>query len=215
MKPSKLITERMSPKSSPDVAPISTQESTEFSDDDIEMPTRIELDGNSDEETPANVASGELRTTLEEIRASLQAQEQQQADHRRKAKLQRLRFKIEINPNQNQKAEAELQKEISKADFERMQIIGQFNLGFIIVKLEDDLFIVDQHAADEKYNFEMLQRVTQLEHQRLTVPQTLELTAVNEMILLDHLPVFEKNGFRFEIDEQGKLRRKSSLKFPL
>lgn len=202
-----LITQPISPKTSPDSAPVSTQESAELSDDDIEMPTRIELDGNSDEETLANVASGELCTTLEQIRASLHAQEQQQADRRRKAKLQRLRFKSEINPNQNQKAEAELQKEISKADFERMQIIGQFNLGFIIVKLEDDLFIVDQHAADEKYNFEMLQRVTQLEHQRLTVPQTLELTAVNEMILLDHLPVFEKNGFRFEIDEQGELRR--------
>lgn len=204
LKRSKFITEP--DENSLRVDHISRQDSAEFSDDDIEMPTRIELDGDSDEEAPANVASGELRVSLEQIRQSLQSQEQHQAERRRKAKLQRLRFKSQINPNQNKNAEAELQKEISKADFQRMQIIGQFNLGFIIVKLDDDLFIVDQHAADEKYNFEMLQRMTQLEHQRLTVPQTLELTAVNEMILLDHLPVFEKNGFRFEINEQGEMK---------
>ncbi|XP_002004786.4 mismatch repair endonuclease PMS2 [Drosophila mojavensis] len=189
-----------------------SQSAIEYSDDEIEMPKRIEFDGNSDSDTsPPNVASGELRTTLEQIRASLQAQEKQHVERKRSAKLQRLRFKSEINPNQNKNAEAELQKEITKADFKRMQIIGQFNLGFIIVKLEDDLFIVDQHAADEKYNFEMLQRNTQLEHQRLTVPQTLELTAVNEMILQDHLPVFEKNGFKFEIDAEAPPTRKIRL----
>ncbi|KAM8712841.1 hypothetical protein ACLKA7_013212 [Drosophila subpalustris] len=194
--------------------PESSQTTTEYSDDEIEMPTRIEFDGNdngSETDPPGNVTSGEMRTTLEEIAASLQAQEQQQAERKRRAKLQRLRFKSEINPNQNQNAEAELQKEITKADFARMQIIGQFNLGFIIVKLEDDLFIVDQHAADEKYNFETLQRTTQLEHQRLTVPQTLELTAVNEMILLDHLAIFEKNGFKFEINEQATATKKVRL----
>ncbi|XP_034477977.1 mismatch repair endonuclease PMS2 [Drosophila innubila] len=194
--------------------PESMQTATEYSDDEIEMPTRIEFDGNehdSETDPPSNITSGEMRTTLEEIAASLQAQEQQQAERKRCAKLQRLRFKSEINPNHNQNAEAELQKEITKADFVRMQIIGQFNLGFIIVKLEDDLFIVDQHAADEKYNFETLQRSTQLEHQRLTVPQTLELTAVNEMILLDHLPVFEKNGFKFEINEQAPATKKVRL----
>lgn len=43
----------------------------------------------------------------------------------------------------------------------------QFNLGFIIAKNGKDLFIVDQHATDEKYNFEMLQRHTVLQSQQL------------------------------------------------
>ena len=34
-------------------------------------------------------------------------------------------------------------------------------------------------------------------------PQNLELTAMNEAILLDNLEVFEKNGFDFLIDEKG------------
>ncbi|EDW01830.1 mismatch repair endonuclease PMS2 isoform X2 [Drosophila grimshawi] len=210
--PVKVTSETALMESDQDHASALPQTTTEYSDDEIEMPTRIEFDGNSDsEDAPPNIASGELRTTLEEIAASLQAQEQQREQRKSCNKLQRLRFKSEINPNQNQNAEAELQKEITKADFERMQIIGQFNLGFIIVKLDDDLFIVDQHAADEKYNFETLQRTTQLEHQRLTVPQTLELTAVNEMILQDYLPVFEKNGFKFEINADAPATQKVRL----
>ncbi|XP_016972505.1 mismatch repair endonuclease PMS2 [Drosophila rhopaloa] len=180
-------------------------------DDHIELPTRIEFDEEVEEGPPENFSNGELRTTLDEIASSLKAQEQQQRDRRARAKLQRLRFKTEINPNQNSNAEAELQREIRKEDFARMDIIGQFNLGFIIVKLEDDLFIVDQHATDEKYNFETLQRSTQLEYQRLTVPQNLELTAVNEMVLIDHLSVFEKNGFKFEINYEAPATKKVQL----
>ena len=47
------------------------------------------------------------------------------------------------------------------------EIIGQFNLGFIIVRLlRDDLFIVDQHAADEKFRFETLTKdIEKLERQ--------------------------------------------------
>lgn len=40
---------------------------------------------------------------------------------------------------------------IEKHDFARMKILGQFNLGFIIVELDGDLYILDQHACDEKY----------------------------------------------------------------
>lgn len=50
-----------------------------------------------------------------------------------------------------------------------MVVHGQFNLGFIIASLDDQLFIVDQHATDEKYNFETLQRTTRVQSQRLIV----------------------------------------------
>nr|AAC19245.1 mutL homolog PMS2 [Drosophila melanogaster] len=180
-------------------------------DDHIELPTRIEFDEEMEEGLPSNFSSGEITTSLEEIASSLKAHEQQQRDRRTRTKLQRLRFKTEINPNQNTSAEAELRREIDKEDFAPMEIIGQFNLGFIIVKLEDDLFIVDQHATDEKYNFETLQRTTQLEYQRLAVPQNLELTAVNEMVLLNHIDVFEKNGFKFEVDHEAPATKKVRL----
>jgi hypothetical protein len=47
----------------------------------------------------------------------------------------------------NSAATAELSRLFDKADFAVMQPLGQFNLGFIIARLQQDLFIVDQHAA--------------------------------------------------------------------
>eukprot|EP00760_Papus_ankaliazontas_P029646 PhM_4_TR4330/c0_g1_i1/m.73648/K10858/PMS2; DNA mismatch repair protein PMS2 len=41
-------------------------------------------------------------------------------------------------------------------DFADMRVLGQFNMGFIVTQLGEDLFVVDQHAADEKKNFESL-----------------------------------------------------------
>jgi DNA mismatch repair protein PMS2 len=68
-------------------------------------------------------------------------------------------------------AEAALSRTLAKTDFARMIVAGQFNRGFIVARRcaggQDDLFIVDQHAADEKYNFELLQRTTRIESQRL------------------------------------------------
>ncbi|XP_073399173.1 mismatch repair endonuclease PMS2 [Dendrobates tinctorius] len=121
------------------------------------------------------------------------------------------RFRAKISPGENQAAEAELRKEISKEMFSKMDIIGQFNLGFIITKLDSDLFIVDQHATDEKYNFEMLQQNTVLQGQRLIMPQKLNLTVVNETVLIDNLEIFKKNGFDFIYDEEAPVLERVKL----
>ena len=120
-------------------------------------------------------------------------------------------FRATIAPESNQKAEEELQKHITKDMFGKMEIIGQFNQGFLITKLEEDLFIIDQHASDEKYNFEEQQKNTVLKSQRLICPRSLELTAVNESILMENLEVFKKNGFDFEIDEDAPVSQRVKL----
>ncbi|RZF47591.1 hypothetical protein LSTR_LSTR012213 [Laodelphax striatellus] len=114
-----------------------------------------------------------------------------------------VRFRAIIDPSKNELAEKELSREITKDMFQKMEVIGQFNLGFIIAKLNSDLFIVDQHATDEKYNFETLQKTTSLTNQKLVIPQKLELTAINEGILIDNLEIFNANGFEFKIDDEA------------
>jgi DNA mismatch repair protein PMS2 len=64
-------------------------------------------------------------------------------------------------------AEQELTRVLSKEAFRRMRVIGQFNLGFIIGSLGSDLFILDQHACDEKVRFEYLQASTKIHEQPL------------------------------------------------
>ncbi|XP_006859821.1 PREDICTED: mismatch repair endonuclease PMS2 [Chrysochloris asiatica] len=130
---------------------------------------------------------------------------------RREDKQDYRKFRAKICPGENQAAEDELRKEISKAMFAEMEIIGQFNLGFIITKLHSDIFIVDQHATDEKYNFEILQQHTVLQGQRLIAPQPLDLTAVGEAVLIENLDIFKKNGFDFLIDEDAPVTERVKL----
>lgn len=85
-----------------------------------------------------------------------------------------------------------------------MQIIGQFNLGFIVAKLDSDLFIIDQHASDEKFQFEKLSNETKLKTQILIAPKLLNLATLNEGILIDNQSIFEDNGFSFIINSEGK-----------
>lgn len=111
----------------------------------------------------------------------------------------------------NETANKEFERLITKEDFEKMEVIGQFNLGFIIVKLENDIFLIDQHASDEKYNFEKLQETTQIHEQNLICAEPLDLGLSNEDIILNHLEIFEENGFKFEVDDSNLVGRRLSL----
>ncbi|XP_017157195.1 mismatch repair endonuclease PMS2 isoform X2 [Poecilia reticulata] len=145
-----------------------------------------------------------LHFCLQALAAGMKRLQQQQQRRRAADRLRYRRFRANISPGENQRAEDELRREISKDMFKEMEIIGQFNLGFIITKLNSDIFMIDQHATDEKYNFEMLQQHTVLQGQRLIVPQKLHLTAVSENVLLENVEIFQKNGFEFLIDEDGR-----------
>ncbi|KAG7260546.1 hypothetical protein CRUP_024738 [Coryphaenoides rupestris] len=151
-----------------------------------------------------------LRFCLREVAGRLgrlrEQQTQRDAQH-----SQYRRFRAKISPGDNQSAEEELRKEISKDSFKDMQVLGQFNLGFIITKLNSDLFMIDQHATDEKYNFETLQQHTVLQGQRLIAPQKLHLTAVGENVLMENLEIFQKNGFDFLIDEDAQAMERVRL----
>ncbi|KIV81141.1 hypothetical protein PV11_08583 [Exophiala sideris] len=113
--------------------------------------------------------------------------------------------------------ETQLSLTVSKADFAKMSIVGQFNLGFILSvrpagtegdgatrSKKDELFIIDQHASDEKYNFERLQTETIVGNQRLVQPVILDLTAVEEEIVLENNEALEKNGFLVDVDTSGE-----------
>lgn len=127
-------------------------------------------------------------------------------------------------------AEEKLSLKISKSDFAKMKIVGQFNLGFVLAvreasssssiptstppgtdqsitqtqqKEDDELFIIDQHASDEKFNFERLQATTTVQSQRLVQSKALDLTALEEEIILENLPALERNGFIVQVDTSG------------
>lgn len=109
------------------------------------------------------------------------------------------------NIESTKEAEEKLSYTILKSDFLEMKLIGQFNLGFILVTLNssNNLFIIDQHASDEKYNFEKLTEITTFQNQTLVIPKTIELNAIDEMIVMDNLSVFKQNGFVIQVEEDN------------
>lgn len=101
---------------------------------------------------------------------------------------------------------------LTKKDFDDMHVIGQFNLGFILVKCRNNnLWILDQHACDEKYNFERLCATTVIHEQKLLAPMPLELSPSEETCILENRQVFEQNGFRFEYKEDNPPRHRFAL----
>ncbi|KAL8606604.1 hypothetical protein ACOMHN_009489 [Nucella lapillus] len=168
--------------------------------------TQLDQEGSG----PSSRPESELMFSFQHLRECLSSPEMA-AENEKKGDFSRS-FRAKIAPTDNKTAEEELQREISKDMFAKMDVLGQFNLGFIIAKNREDLFIVDQHATDEKYNFEMLRRHTVLQSQQLICPQNLELTASNEIILMDNLDIFTKNGFDFLIDETAPPMQRVKLK---
>ena len=62
--------------------------------------------------------------------------------------------------------------------FPIMTVIGQFHGNYILAESIDGLYIIDQHAAQERYNYEKFQRLIQnekTEYQTLLIPLVIEV----------------------------------------
>lgn len=154
-----------------------------------------------------NGSISRIQTQMETLRRNLQSYAHKVAAEQDKEGIS----------SQQQSSEERLSLTVSKDDFAKMRIVGQFNLGFILAtrlaedaaetassaSAKDELFIIDQHASDEKYNFERLQAETVVQNQRLVRPKTLDLTAVEEEVIIENRAALEKNGFVVEVDESG------------
>lgn len=107
--------------------------------------------------------------------------------------------------------EVRLNTLIKKSDFDKMDIIGQFNLGFIITRLNNDLFVVDQHASDEIHTYEKLVQNIELGAQNLIQPIELELTAQQELSVIENIQVLRKMGFHLVVVHKDNIRNSIRL----
>lgn len=122
------------------------------------------------------------------------------------------RFSMDVDSAvSEEEAIGEMQRLLQKEDFRKMQIIGQFNRSFIVTQLGTDVLIVDQHASDERRNFDELLSHSDLEPQKLIRPEKLQMTPYQEITLRTFQNRFEKNGFRFAFDEGADPGNRLSL----
>ena len=138
-----------------------------------------------------------------EIIDHLKQQTEEDKINKEKELIKNLKFKTQNI--ESKEAENELDRCMTKSDFLRMNVCGQFNKGFILGELDSDLFIVDQHAADEIYNFEMLQKGGKIDKQKLLQPRYLELSPSAEHILIENIGFLEKSGYELQICTNRKI----------
>ncbi|EKX72671.1 DNA mismatch repair protein, putative [Theileria equi strain WA] len=88
--------------------------------------------------------------------------------------------------------------------FKEMKLCGQFNNGFIITILKDSkirqgfdysIYIIDQHAADEKARFEDYNQRVKIKKQKLISPRFIELSPYLSQVAQSHCDTLNYNGF--------------------
>ncbi|UUZ79293.1 DNA mismatch repair endonuclease MutL [Paenibacillus sp. P26] len=85
--------------------------------------------------------------------------------------------------------------------FPKLHPIGQMHGTYIIAQNEEGLFLVDQHAAHERINYERYYELfgqPAEASQVLLVPITLEFTSAEATRLIDKLPQLEQAGVELE-----------------
>ncbi|KRY08205.1 FH1/FH2 domain-containing protein 3 [Trichinella patagoniensis] len=116
------------------------------------------------------------------------------------------KFQIHVDPAKDAQAEEEVKRFLTRDMFAEMHVIGQFNCGFILTRLDDDLFILDQHASDEKRTFETMRRSTVVQSQLLVQydhPICSNLTPFDRHVILENLETFKNLGYTFQFPPEG------------
>jgi DNA mismatch repair protein MutL len=84
---------------------------------------------------------------------------------------------------------------------EGWRLIGQYLNSYLLCQADDELVLVDQHAAHERIGFERLRKQLAsdgIESQALLFPTVLELEHREAAVLTEHLDDFARFGFEVE-----------------
>lgn len=93
------------------------------------------------------------------------------------------------------------EKVLTKDNVKEYEILGQIFGTYWIISFKDKIFMVDQHAAHEKVNYErMMKRYKSgdMLSQMVNPPVILTLSAQEEEMFLNYRQYFEKLGFNIE-----------------
>ena len=112
--------------------------------------------------------------------------------------------KKEKKKKEQQELEASLPFEIEEEKIEprinKMHPIGVVLLTYIVAENEDGMYLIDQHAAAERINYEKILKQIKGEKQviDLLIPIKIELRKDEMILAKERLPILEEYGFEFD-----------------
>ncbi|KAI5184546.1 DNA mismatch repair protein PMS2 [Nematocida homosporus] len=99
---------------------------------------------------------------------------------------------------------------LQKDDLAHLNLVGQFNNGFIIVTLKKNdkthLYAIDQHSADEAVKYERLKTTYTHPKQNLVKEIPLSLTDYEKYLIEEHQDTLAQNGFVFSSDKTALIQ---------
>lgn len=106
-----------------------------------------------------------------------------------------------INPDSFEQQSLLEEHILSQGNRGKFRIIGQAFDTYWMVQFEDQLLMIDQHAAHEKVNYERLMknfREQKIATQMLLPSVVVTLNSKEQIALMEHMDAFERLGFQIE-----------------
>jgi len=110
-----------------------------------------------------------------------------------------------INVTTSSPQQQQMFTQVEQAEDNPDKIIGQYHNTYILIEVEDGLEIVDQHIAEERYNYEKLQNDTNIISQMLFVSDVIEVSSSEAELIKENLDKFEKFGYGIEFLKENEL----------
>ncbi len=107
-------------------------------------------------------------------------------------------FINEENEQQSKKAEEEQQKFTGMDELLDYRIVGQIFNTYIVAQSGDTAYIIDQHAAHERLNYERLKKMNTLLPQKLLFPYAMRLSHADHDITLKYSELLGTLGIELE-----------------
>lgn len=85
------------------------------------------------------------------------------------------------------------------------RIIGQYRDTYILIETKEGLEIVDQHIAEERYNYEKLQNDKQIISQMLFVSDVIEVSSSDAALIKENTDKFERYGYGIEFLKDNEI----------
>ncbi len=95
-------------------------------------------------------------------------------------------------------------EEITPQITDEYKVKGQIFDTYILIEHENELLLLDQHAAHERIRYEEMIKDRQIFGQVLMMPEIINLSATDGELVMEHKETFEKLGFGIDTFGQGK-----------